>query len=134
MSLAYRRIKMHEKSYVIGLAMDEVDIELKRLDQYKTYLIYNGSERIGCVSFGFKPDRTIYIYILVFEKDAQRQGFASGVFQSLMQYGLKKYNRFSGLSATIHKVNDRAINAAVKHGFLVTREREKYLDFMKPIS
>lgn len=135
MPLTYRRIKMSEKKYVIQMARDEIGIELKRLNEYKTYIIYNEGDRIGCVSFGFRPDLTIYIYVLIFEPDAQRQGFASEVFDSLMQYGEKKHNhRFRGLSATIHKVNDPAINAASKHGFLVTNERDKYFDFIKPIS
>ncbi len=134
MSLTFRRMKKSEKNYAIQLAQDEINIEPKRLDDYNTYLIYNDRERIGCVSFGFRSDQTIYIYILAFEKHAQRQGFASEVFESIMKYRREKDDRFRGLSATIHKVNDPAINAANKHGFLVTRERAKHLDFMKPVS
>jgi ribosomal protein S18 acetylase RimI-like enzyme len=88
--LTYRRMKKSEKNYAVQLARDEINIEPKRLDEYKTYLIYNDGERIGFVSFGFKPDKTIYIYILAFEKHAQRQGFASTVIESIMKYGRKK--------------------------------------------
>ena len=132
--LTYRRMKKSEANYAINLARDEINIEPKRLEAYKTYLIYNKSERIGYVSFRFKPDKTIYIYILAFEKEAQRQGFASTVLDSLIKYGRKKNDCFKGLSARIHKVNEPAINAANKHGFLVTGERTKYFDFMKPAS
>lgn len=134
MSLRYRRIKKSEKNYALQLVQDEINIELKRLDDYNTYLIYNDHKRIGYVSFGFRSDQTIYIYILAFEKDAQRQGFASEVFESIMKYGRKKDNRFRGLTATVHKVNIPAINTAYKYGFLVTRERAEYLDFMKPVT
>jgi RimJ/RimL family protein N-acetyltransferase len=132
--LAYRRIKKSEINYAVQLAQDEINIEPKRLGQYKTYLIFNDGERIGYVSFGSKADKTIYIYILAFEEHAQRQGFAAVVFDSIMNYGRKRDDDFKGLSATIHKVNEPAINAAKKHGFLITRERVKYLDFMKPVS
>jgi hypothetical protein len=40
MSLTYRRMKKSEENYVIQLAQDEINIEPKRLDKYKTYLIY----------------------------------------------------------------------------------------------
>lgn len=132
--LAYRRMKKSEKNYAIQLARDEINIEPKRLDENKTYLIFNDRERIGYVSFGFKSDKTIYIYILAFEEHAQRQGFAALVFESIMNYGRKRDGGFKGLSATIHKVNEPAINTAKKYGFLVTRERTRYLDFMKPVS
>ncbi len=132
MTLKYKSMKKNERNYAIQLARNEINIEPKRLDQYKTYLIYHDKKRIGFVSFGFKSDQTIYIYILAFEKDAQRKGFASTIFDSLIKYGQKQEDRFKGLSATIHKVNIPAINAATKHGFNVTNERTRYLDFMKP--
>jgi len=127
-------MKKSEANYVINLARDEINIEPKRLDAYKTYLIYKDRERVGYVSFRFKSDKTIYIYILAFEKEAQRQGFASTVLDSLTKYGRKKNDCFRGLSARIHKVNEPAINAAKKHGFLVTKDGAKYFDFMKPVS
>lgn len=132
--LTYRRMKKSEKNYAMQLARDEINIEPKRLDENRTYLIYNDNERIGFVSFGFKPDKTIYIYILAFEEHAQRQGHAALVFESIMNYGQKRDGRFQGLSATIHKVNEPAIHTAKKYGFLVTGERKRYLDFMKPVS
>ncbi len=134
MVLTYRPMKKDEKKYAIQLARDEIDIEPRRLDKYKTYLIYNDGERIGYVSLNFKSDKTIYIYILAFEKYAQRQGFASKVIESLIKYGRKKDDGFRGFSARIHKINKPAIDAAKKHGFLVTKEGIKYFDFMKPIS
>jgi ribosomal protein S18 acetylase RimI-like enzyme len=123
-----------EKDYVIQLARDEVNIEAKRLNEYQTYLIYNDRERIGFVSFGFKPDKTIYIYILAFEKHAQRQGFSSIVFDSVMKYGCKKNKRFKGLTAVVHKINEPAIKATKKFGFQVTRKRARYLDLEKAVS
>lgn len=132
--LSYRRMKKSDKDYVIQLARYEINIKAKRLSEYKTYLIYNDTERIGFVSFGFKPDKTIYIYILAFEKHAQRQGFGTMVIEWIIRYGRKKDERFKGLSATIHKINEPAINAAKKYGFQVTRERTKYFDLMRPAS
>lgn len=132
MPLTYRRMQKSEKSYALRLARDEINIEPKRLGEHKTYLIYHDGERIGYVSFRFNSDQTVYIYILALEKQAQRKGFAAAVLESLMQYGQQKSNRFSGLSATVHKVNDLAINAASKHGFRVTGERARYYDFIKP--
>ncbi len=132
--LVYKRMKKNEKKYAIQLAKDEIDIEPKRLDKFKTYLIYNDEERIGYVSFSFKPDKTIYIYILVFEKHAQRQGFASIVIDYIFQYGRENYPGFKGLSATVHRVNEAGINTAKKYGFKVTKERPNYIDFLKPIS
>lgn len=132
--LSYRRIKKSEKKYAIELAREVINIELKRLDAYKTYLIYNDEGRIGFVSFGFRPDNTIYIYIMAFEKHAQRQGFGSEVIESIMKYGQKKDDHFRGLSVTINKANEPPINFVKKHGFLLTRERANYLDFMKPVS
>jgi len=132
--LSFRRMKKSEKKYAIQLAREEINIEPKRLDEYKTLLIYNGRERIGFVSFGFKPGKTIYIYILAFEKHAQRQGFGSMVIESIIRYGREKDKCFKGLSATIHKINEPAIDAAKKYGFLVTGERTKYFDLMRPVS
>ena len=131
--LAYRRMKESDKSYAIQLAQDEINIEPKRLDEYKSYLIYNDRERIGFVSFGFKPNKTIYIYILAFEQHAQRQGFGSMVIESVMRYGRKKDKGFRGLTIIINKKNERAINAAKKYGFQVTRKRANYLDLTKPV-
>lgn len=130
----YRRMKASEKNYALQLSRDEINIEPKKLDESKTYIIYNGKERIGFISFRFRPDHTIYIYILAFEKKAQGRGFAQEVIESMMVYGRKKDERFRGLSATIHKVNEPAIHAAVKYGFQVTGERAKYFDFVKPAS
>ena len=132
--LSYRRMKKSEKDYAIQLARDEINIEPKRLDKYKTFLIYNDKEKIGFVSFGFRPDKTIYIYILAFEKNAQGQGFGSMVIESVIRYGRKKDEHFKGLSARVHKINELGIHAAKKHGFLVTGERTKYFDFMRPVS
>lgn len=131
--LTYRRMKKSEIKYAVQLAKAEINIEPKGLDEAKTYLIYHDRERIGYVSFQFKPDKTIYIYILAFEKHAQRHGFGSTVIESIMKYGEKKCGDFKGLSATVHKVNEPAINATKKYGFVITRERSKYLDFIKPI-
>ena len=131
--LSYRPMKKSEKNYALRLARDEVNIELKRLDDYKTYLIYNAKERIGFVSFGFKLNKRIYIYILAFEKKAQRQGFGSMVIESVMRYGRKKDKGFRGLTIVINKKNKQAINAAKKYGFLVTRKRANYLDLTKPV-
>lgn len=132
--LSYRQMKKSEQDYAVQLARNEINIQPKRLDEYKTYFIYYARERVGFVSFNFKPDKTIYIYILAFEKHAQRQGFGSMVIESVIRYGKKKDKRFRGLSATVHKINKAAINAVEKYGFLVIRERTKYLDFMKPAS
>lgn len=132
--LTYRRIKKTEREYAVQLARDEIDIEPKRLGEYKTYLIFHEGERVGYVSFGLEPDKTIYIYILVFEKDAQRQGFASTVFESLLEYGREKVEGFRGLSATVHKINHAAVNAAKKNGFQEVKERSRYIDFLRPIS
>ena len=127
-------MKKSDKDYVIQLAWDEINIKAKRLSEYKTYHIYNDKERIGFVSFGFKPNKTIYIYILAFEKHAQRQGFGSMVIERIIRYGWKKDERFKGLSATIHKINEPAINATKKYGFQVIRERTRYFDLMRPSS
>lgn len=132
--LTFRRMKKSEKKYAIQLARDEINIELKRLDKYKTYIIYNNEERIGFVSFGFRPDKTIYIYILAFEKHAQRQGLGSVVIDLIMKYGREKDDQFKGLSVTINKANEPPIYFVKKHGFLLTSERTNYLDFMKPVS
>lgn len=132
--LTYRRIKKNQKNYAVQLARDEVNIELKRLDQYKTYLIYNNRERIGFVSFGFRSDKTIYVYIMALEKHAQRQGHGALVIESIMRYGIKKESHFRGLSITINKINEPAISAAKKYGFIVTKERANYLDLTKPVS
>ena len=132
--LTFRRIKEDEKSYAISLARDEINIEAKRLDQYHTYLIYHNGIRIGFVSYGFRLDKTIYIYILAFEKHAQRQGHAGTVFEKIMNYGLNKYEGFRGLSGTVHKVNEKSLNAVRKHGFIQTNERKRYFDFIKPVS
>ena len=132
--LLYKPMKKSEKGYAIQLARDELNIELKRLDQYKTYIIYNNSERIGFVSYGFKLDKTIYIYILAFEKHAQRRGFGSMVIRKIMKRGQKKDDCFKGLSVKVNKANEQAINAVKKYGFVLTKSRAKYLDFMKPIS
>ncbi len=132
--LSYRRMKKSEKKYALRLSREEVNIGAKRLDDYKTLLIYNGKKRIGFVSFGFRPDKTIYIYILAFEKQAQRQGFGSMVTKTVLRYGLKRYNHFQGLSARIHKANGPAINAAKKYGFLVSGERKNYFDLIRPAS
>ncbi len=134
MVLTYRPMKKSEKTYAIQLAWDEINIEPRRLNKYKTYLIYNDGERIGYVSLNFKSDRTIYIYILAFEKHAQRQGFAPKVVEFIIKYGGEKIDGFRGLSARIYKINKPAVNAAKKHGFIVTKESIKYFDFMKPIS
>ena len=131
--LSYRRMKKSEKDYAIQLARDEINIEPKRLDKYKTFLIYNDKEKIGFVSFGFRPDKTIYIYIMAFEKHAQRQGFGSRIIESIARYGKEKDKSFKGLAVRIHKINEPAINAAEKYGFLVTKERIKYLDFIRPV-
>jgi ribosomal protein S18 acetylase RimI-like enzyme len=127
-------MKKREKDYAIQLAQDEINIKAKRLSEYKTYLINNDRERIGFVSFGFKSDKTIYIYILAFEKHAQRQGFGSMVIKKIIRYGQKKNEHFKGLSATIHRTNEAAINATKKYGFQVTRERTKYIDLLRPVS
>jgi ribosomal protein S18 acetylase RimI-like enzyme len=130
--LTYRRMKKSEMNYAVQLARDEINIEAKRLAGHQTYLIYNDGERIGFVSFRFRSDKTIYIYILAFEKHAQRQGFASTVIESIAGYGRKKYDGFRGLSATVHKVNEPAIKTVKKYGFLVTKERTMYFDFIRP--
>ena len=132
--LLYKPMKKSEKVYAIQLARNEIDIELKRLDQYKTYIIYNKSERIGFVSYGLRRDKTIYIYILAFEKHAQRQGFGSMVIKRLMKRGQKNDDSFKGLSVKVNKGNGQAINAVKKYGFVLTRKGAKYLDFFKPIS
>ena len=132
--LTFRRMKKSEKKYAIQLARDAINIELKRLDKYQTYLIYNNGERIGFVSFGFRPDKTIYIYILAFEKHAQRQGFGSVIIESILKYGREKDDQFRGLSVTINKANEPPIYFVKRHGFLLTRERANYLDYMKPVS
>ena len=132
--LTFRPIKKCDKSYALALAKKEIGIEAKRLDRYKTFLIYNAAQRIGFVSFGFRSDKTIYLYILAFEKHAQRQGFAAEVFTAVTNYGRKKGCSFKGLTCTVHKYNDAALNAVAKHGFLVERNRHNYFDFIKPVS
>lgn len=126
--------KKKQKNYAVQLARDAVNIELKRLGQYITYLIYHNRKRLGFVSFGFRSDKTIYIYIMVLEKHAQRQGYGALVNESIMRYGIKNDSHFRGLSITINKINEPAINAAKKYGFVVTKERKNYLDLIKPVS
>ena len=127
-------MKKNEEKYAIQLAQNEIDIEPKRLGAHKTYFIYHGRERIGYVSFRFKSDKTIYLYILAFKKHAQRQGYGSIVIESIMNYGQKKDDDFRGLTAKIHRINDSAVGAARKYGFLVTNSSKKYINLMKPIS
>lgn len=127
-------MKKRDKNYAEQLAQDEIGIWPRRLEKYRTVLIYDGGEQIGFVSFGFRPDNTVYIYILAFEKHAQRQGFAAEVIRAVQDYGKKRGNRFRGLTARIHKTNEPALRAAQKHGYIIVGERAAYYDLHMPVA
>jgi RimJ/RimL family protein N-acetyltransferase len=116
----------------MNLAREEIGIKPRRLDSHETYLIYSEGRRVGCVSFRFEPEQTIYLYILAFAREAQRQGFAAGVLEWVMEQGREKAAGFRGLATRIHRSNETALRAAKKHGFRVTGKRPKYFDFLKP--
>ena len=133
--LKFKRMPKSEKEYALNLARREINMEAKRLDQYKTYLLYQSQKKIGFTSFNYRPqDKTIYIYILAFEQHAQRQGYAAQVLSKIMHYGCKKYPDFKGLTATVRKTNAAAINCLQKYGFQLIKERKNYLDFFHPVT
>lgn len=135
MSLTYKRIKDQKgKKYVQQLAQKLIHIEPQRIHEHHNYMIYHADKRIGFVSCQYmKENHSVYIYMLAFEEHAQHHGHAHPVLEWLTRKGSKKSPQFRGLTATVHKDNQQALDAVEKYGFIQIKERRRYVDFLRPV-
>ncbi|WP_027415677.1 GNAT family N-acetyltransferase [Aneurinibacillus terranovensis] len=126
--------------YILRLTQNEIGAYFSRriYDQEvrhkikinQTYMIYNGTERIGFVSFRPRND-FLYIDSLALDPAMQNKGISGKIFKWLQKK--VQENNLNGLTLHVYKTNKQAIRAYHKNGFSIVGEVPSHYAMKKTI-